>query len=166
MRRFYTSLDGFVIKTMAYTTARVWSFLLFYDWLNPDPRRTARPDWMIMAGAGGGFIAGVVTNPIDLVFARMQVDELYPEQCRRNYKNFLDGLTRAVDEGVLMRGSIANGFRIAAICGSMTNAYDWCKENSYFWLGPHWINRLWATAVAVALGTAISMPFDTIRVRM
>ena len=79
MRKFYTSMDGFVIKTMAYTTARVWGFLLFYDWLNPDPRRTARPDWMIMAGLGGGFLAGVLTNPIDLVFARQQVDELYPE---------------------------------------------------------------------------------------
>ena len=79
MRKFYSSIDGFLIKTVAYTTARVWGFLKFYDWLNPDPRRTARPDWYIMAGIGGGFTAGVITNPIDLVFARQQVDELYPE---------------------------------------------------------------------------------------
>ena len=78
-RKFYTSIDGFVARTMAYTTARVWGFLLFYDWLNPDPRRTARPDWYIMAGLGGGFLAGVVSNPVDMVFTRMQVDELYPE---------------------------------------------------------------------------------------
>lgn len=79
MRKFYTSIDGFLVKTLAYTTARVWAFLKFYDYLNPDPRRTARPDWYIMAGIGGGFTAGVLTNPIDLVFARQQVDELYPE---------------------------------------------------------------------------------------
>lgn len=66
-----TSWDGFLAKTMAYTTARVWGFLLFYDKLNPDPRRTARIDYYIMAGMGGGFLAGVVTNPIDLVFTRM-----------------------------------------------------------------------------------------------
>lgn len=166
MRRFYTSMDGFVIKTMAYTTFRVWGFLKFYDWLNPDPRRTARMDWMIMSGLAGGFTAGVITNPVDLVFARMQVDELYPEQCRRNYKNFLDGLMRATDEGVLMRGAVANGFRIGAICASMTNAYDWMKENSYFFFGPWWMNRLAATSLAVAIGTATSMPFDAIRVRM
>ena len=165
-RKFYTSADGFVVKTMAYTTARVWGFLLFYDWLNPDPRRTARPDWFIMAGMGGGFLAGVLTNPIDLVFTRMQADEMYPEQCRRNYKNILDGLMKATDEGVLLRGSIANGLRIGAICASMTNVYDWCKENSYFFLGPSWINRLWATGAAVACGVAASMPFDTVRVRM
>ena len=161
-----TSWDGFLAKTMAYTTARVWGFLLFYDKLNPDPRRTARIDYYIMAGMGGGFLAGVVTNPIDLVFTRMQVDELYPEQCRRNYRGILDGLMRATDEGVLMRGALANGMRIAMLCSSMTNAYDWCKENSYFFLGPSWINRFWATGVAVACGTAFSMPFDAVRVRM
>ena len=165
-RKFYTSFDGFVAKTMAYTTARVWGFLLFYDKLNPDPRRTARPDYYIMAGLGGGFLAGVISNPIDLVFTRMQVDELYPEQCRRNYRGIVDGLTRAVDEGVLMRGAVANGLRIGALCASMTNIYDWCKENSYFFLGPSWINRVWATGAAVAFGTAASMPFDAVRVRM
>ena len=166
MEKMFTSWDGFLARTVAYTTARVWGFLLFYDKLNPDPRRTARPDFMIMAGVGGGFLAGVLTNPIDLVFTRMQVDEMYPEQCRRNYRGVIDGLMRATDEGVLMRGAMANGLRIAAICASMTNVYDWCKENSYFFLGPSWINRTWATGVAVACGTAASMPFDAIRVRM
>lgn len=166
MRKFYTSWDGFLAKTMAYTTARVWGFLLFYDKLNPDPRRTARPDYYIMAGFGGGFLAGAITNPIDLVFTRMQVDELYPEQCRRNYRGIMDGLMRATDEGVLMRGSVANGLRIGALCASMTNVYDWCKENSYFFLGPSWINRFWATGMAVGCGVAASMPFDTVRVRM
>lgn len=70
-RRWYTGMDGFVIKTMAYTTARVWGFLYFYDKINPDTRRTARLDWMIMAGMAGGFTAGVVSNPVDLVFTRM-----------------------------------------------------------------------------------------------
>ena len=119
-----------------------------------------------MAGMGGGFLAGVITNPVDLVFTRMQVDELYPEQCRRNYRGIFDGLMRATDEGVLMRGAIANGLRIGAICASMTNVYDWCKENSYFFLGPSWINRLWATGAACAVGTVASMPFDAVRVRM
>ena len=91
---------------------------------------------------------------------------MLPEGYKRNYKHFFDGLMKAVDEGVLMRGALANGCRVAAICASMTNAYDWCKENSYFFLGPSPINRYWATAVAAALGTAASMPFDAIRLRM
>ncbi len=91
---------------------------------------------------------------------------MYPEQCRRNYRSFLHGLTRCIDEGVLLRGAVANGGKLAALCASMTCVYDWCKENSYFFLGPHWMNRFWATAVAVGLGTAVSMPFDTVRVRM
>lgn len=166
MRKFYTGMDAFVARTLAYTTARVWGFCYFYDWINPDPRRCARADYYIMAGIAGGFTAGVVSNPIELVFTRMQADEMYPEQCRRNYRNVLHGFTRCIDEGVLMRGAIANGGKLAALCASMTCVYDWCKENSYYFLGPHWMNRLWATGVAVGLGTAVSMPFDTVRTRM
>lgn len=166
LRSFYTSLDGFFVRTLAYTTARTWGFLYFYDKLNPDPRRTARLDWMIMAGVAGGFTAGVLTNPVELVFTRMQADEMYPEQARRNYRSFIHGLMKACDEGVLLRGAMANGCKLAAICASMTNAYDWCKENSYFFLGPSFANRLWATAVATVIGVAVSLPFDAIRTRM
>jgi len=70
------------------------------------------------------------------------------------------------DEGTLFRGSVANGLRIGALACSMTNVYDWCKENSYYWFGPSWINRYWATATAVSCGVAASMPFDAIRTRM
>ena len=71
-----------------------------------------------------------------------------------------------MEEGSLMRGSIANGCRLAAICASMTSIFDWCKENSYFFFGPSAINRYFGTAVAVTLGTLVSMPFDMIRVRL
>ena len=66
------------MRTVAYTTARVWGFSYFYDKINKDSRRLARPDYFVFAGILGGFTAGVVTNPIDIVFNRMQVDELYP----------------------------------------------------------------------------------------
>jgi hypothetical protein len=166
VRKMFTSVDGFLARTLAYTTARVWGFCYFYDWVNPDPRRTARTDFYIMAGCAGGFVAGVAANPIELVFNRMQADAMYPNGYKRNYKNIVDGLMRATDEGVLMRGSVANGLKLAALCASMTNSYDWCKENSYYFLGPSWINRFWATGVAAGLGTAFALPFDAIRQRM
>ena len=91
---------------------------------------------------------------------------MYPEGYRRNYKSFLDGMLKACDEGVILRGALANGMRIGALCSSMTGVYDWCKENSYFFLGPSWINRLWATAAATIVGVTTSLPFDAVRVRM
>ena len=48
----------------------------------------------------------------------------------------------------------------------MTGIFDLCKENSYYFFGPHWLNRLWATAVASLVGTLVSMPFDMVRVRL
>lgn len=66
----------------------------------------------------------------------------------------------------MFRGALANGLKLAAICAPMTPIYDWCKENSYFFLGPSWLNRFWATAVAVIVGSLVSMPFDMIRTRL
>ena len=39
MKKFYSKMDAFFMRTVAYTTARIWGFLYFYDWINPDPRR-------------------------------------------------------------------------------------------------------------------------------
>ena len=38
-RKFYSKFDAFFLRTVSYTTARVWGFLYFYDWINPDARR-------------------------------------------------------------------------------------------------------------------------------
>lgn len=160
------SVDAFLLRTIGYTTARVSAFCYFYDWINKDPRRVARPDAYVTAGISAGLVAGVLSNPFEIVYTRMQADQMYPTQCRRNYKNFLDGLFKVTQEGALMRGALANGCKLAALCSSMTNIFDWCKENSYFFFGPHWLNRLWATASAVTVGFLTSMPFDTIRTRM
>lgn len=69
-------------------------------------------------------------------------------------------------EGVWFRGAVTNGLRIAMLLGTMTGLYDWCKENSYYFLGPSNINRIFGLALATGLGVAASMPFDTIRTRL
>lgn len=96
----------------------------------------------------------------------MQVDEMYPEAARRNYKNFLDGMYKVADEGALLRGAGANACKLAAICASMTSIFDLCKENSYYFFGPHYINRYFGTIIAVTLGTVVSLPFDHVRTRL
>jgi len=76
-RKFWTAFDAFFLRTMAFTTARVAGFGYFYDWINSDPRRQARPDAYAMAGLLGGLTLGITTNPIEIVFTRMQADEMY-----------------------------------------------------------------------------------------
>ena len=71
-----------------------------------------------------------------------------------------------MEEKALWRGSIANGCRVAALASSMTSIFDLCKENSYYFLGPHWLNRFWSTLVAAFIGTAVSVPFDMVRTRL
>jgi hypothetical protein len=77
MKKFYTSFEGFALKTVAYNSVRISSFLYFYDWIIHDPRRYAKPDKLMMAALPAGLIAGVLTNPFELVFTRMQAEDIY-----------------------------------------------------------------------------------------
>lgn len=79
LRKFYSKFDAFFLRTVSYTTARVWGWLFFYDWINPDPRRNAKIDFNAFAAIGGGLVGGIVANPFEVVFRRMQVDEMYPK---------------------------------------------------------------------------------------
>ena len=165
-KKFYSKIDAFVARTIGYTTFRVWSFLYFYDWINPDPRRQARADFYGYAGFAGGMVGGLLSNPFEIVFTRMQADELYPEKARRNYKSFIDGLIKVTEEGALFRGAIANGLKLAAMVSLGGGVNDWMKENMYYFFGPITLNRIVATAAGVGTATALSMPFDTIRTRL
>lgn len=65
-----------------------------------------------------------------------------------------------------MRGAGANACKLAAICASMTSIHDWVKENCYFFLGPHMLNRMTGCLAACVFGTLFSMPFDAVRLRL
>jgi len=108
-KTWFTSYEGFFTRTLTYTTARVSCYLWFFDRLNKDPRRYARPDRQIMAGIAGGLVAGVLTNPIEIVYTRMQVEDLYPKSYKRGYTSFMDGIAKCAEEGALFRGAVPNG---------------------------------------------------------
>lgn len=165
MRKFYSSLDAFAIRTVTYTTFRIWGFLYFYDWINPDARRVAKADFYAYAALAGGAAGGLLANPFQIVFARMQVDEMYPEKARRNYRNFLDGLVKVSEEGALFRGSLAYSLKLAGLVAG-GGAYDYVKENMFYFFGPISFNRFVGTAAGVATAMAFSMPFDAIATRM
>lgn len=70
-RKMFTGVDAWLVRTVAYTTTRIWAFGWFLDRIHHDPRRTPRPDYQIMAGMPAGLVAGVASNPVELVFTRM-----------------------------------------------------------------------------------------------
>lgn len=110
--------------------------------------------------------AGILSNPFEVVFTRMQVDEMYPEQCRRNYKSFTDGIIKVAEEGALFRGALANGLKISGILMCAAGINDWLKENTYYIFGPIPLTRIVGTTGGVAAAGVLSMPFDTIKTRM
>jgi len=166
MKKFFTSFEGFAARTLMYTTARTSAFLYFYDWINKDPRRYAKPEKLFYAAVPAGIVAGFVTNPFEVVFTRMQVEDLYPKGYKRGYTSFYDGMIKTFQEGAAFRGAICNSLRIAMLLGTMTGLHDWMKENAYYFLGPSVIPMVTATALAAAVGTTASMPFDALRIRL
>jgi len=166
MKKFYSSWDAFALRTMTYTTARIWGFLYFYDWINPDARRQAKGDFYALAGLCGGFAGGMLSNPFQVVFNRMQVDELYPERARRNYKGFIDGFIKTAEEGALFRGSAAYSMKLAALVSVATGFYDTTKEYMFYFFGPIHANRIVGTGIGAFVALLASMPFDTVATRM
>lgn len=118
-----------------------------------------------LASFCGGFAAGVVTNPVDIVYNRQAADALLPNQIRRNYTSFLDGLIKVNAEGALFRGSIASGWSYGMLLASMSYLYDYLKEYMYWIFGPtSWIRPLTLLPTAY-VGTLLYLPFDNIKVR-
>jgi solute carrier family 25 (mitochondrial oxoglutarate transporter), member 11 len=165
-KKFFSKLDAWAIRTVSFTTFRLWGFLYFYDWLNPDPRRQAKPDFYLYAGIAGGVAGGILCNPFQVVFSRMQVDEMYPEQGRRNYKSFIDGFTKCAEEGALFRGTAATALKLAGLVSVASGVYDYLKENMFYFFGPISANRIIGTAAAAMAATVVSMPFDTVATRL
>ena len=114
----------------------------------------------------GGFCAGVINNPIDIVYNRQAADALLPSHLKRGYTSFFDGITKIQAEGALRRGSLASGVASGVLLASMSNFYDYLKEFSYWYFGPTSWLRPMILIPTVALGTFCYLPFDNIKVRM
>jgi hypothetical protein len=114
----------------------------------------------------GGFAAGVLANPVEIVYNRQAADALYPRHLQRNYSNFFDGLLKCNHEKVLFRGAVATGCAFGALNASMSGIYDYLKEYLYYFFGPpKWLRPLVLIPTA-AIGAAAYLPFDNIKVRL
>lgn len=126
------------------------------------------PHWGLQAYAGfmGGFCAGVLTNPIDVVYNRQVADALYPDHLKRNYTSLIDGLIKANAERALLRGAVASGAAYGALHTGMSQTYDFLKEYLYYFFGPTvWLRPLVLLPTA-AVGVFLYLPFDNIKVRL
>ena len=113
----------------------------------------------------GGFCAGVIANPVDIVYNRQVADALYPQGLQRNYTSFLNGLTRVHLEGALFRGAVASGIAIGMLHSTMSNVYDFLKEYYYWFVGPSAFLRPFCLAHCTLLGLMFYLPFDNLKVR-
>jgi hypothetical protein len=153
------------VRSFWYGGFRPYFWSLFYNYFNTDPRRSKHWSVSCFAGFMGGFCAGVLTNPIDIVYNRQVADALYPQHLQRNYSSFIDGLTKVHAEGALFRGAVASGVAYGMLNGGMSNFYDYLKEYFYWFFGPTvWLRPL-ILMPTVYLGVCLYLPFDNIRTR-
>ncbi len=165
IRGFWKGADTLLARSFWYGGFRPYFWSLFYNYFNQDPRRTVHWTGVSLAGFLGGFCAGVITNPIDIVYNRQVADALYPKHLQRNYSSFIDGLVKVNAEGALFRGAIAGGFAYGMMHVGMSNIYDYLKEYLYWSFGPaHWLRPV-ILAPTVFCGVCFYLPFDNIRTR-
>ena len=166
IKGLFTGYDSLLMRGLWGGSWRTYFWCYFYNQVNKDPRRA--PHWSIgtLASFLGGFCAGVITNPVDVIYNRQAADALYPKGLSRNYSSFLHGLSSIHVEGALFRGAIASGVSAGVSLCSMSYIYDQFKELLYFWFGPtQWLRPL-ALFPTAFFGTAMYLPFDNCKVRL
>jgi len=166
VKGLFTGYDSLLWRGIWGSSWRTYFWCYFYNHFNKDPRRA--PHWAIGTWASflGGFCAGVITNPIDIVYNRQAADALYPEGLNRKYTSFLHGLTSVHAENALFRGAVASGVSAGVSLCSMSYIYDQFKELVYFWFGPtQWLRPVVLVPTAY-FGCAMYLPFDNVKVRL
>lgn len=63
---------------------------------------------LVVIASASGWVGGAAGNPADIINVRMQQDRANPPEKRRNYKNALDGLIRALSCVVKLVKSITH----------------------------------------------------------
>lgn len=157
--------DTLIARSFWYGGFRPYFWSLFYNYFNKDPRRTIHWTTCTFASFVGGFCAGILANPIDLVYNRQVADGLYPKEWQRGYKNFLDGLLKVNAEGALFRGAVASGVAYGILNSSMSSFYDYLKEYAYWIFGAAEYLRPMILLPTVFLGVCLYLPFDNVKVR-
>jgi len=170
LRGIYHGIDSALIGRSAYLLIRNGIYKLVYDRFKPaKPRNDLTiKEKGVIAGIAGG-IAAFVTNPIDVVLTRQQVDHQLPPELRRNYSTFFDGYKVVSQEGAgagLLRGVSANVLRAVALNVSLSFPYNDLNERMWVTFGDTFINRPIALVYAATVGTLVALPFDNIKTRM
>jgi hypothetical protein len=119
-----------------------------------------------MANGISAFLLGILANPFEIVYNRIVSEQLFPPNNRRNYTGLVDGLTKCLSEGVLMRGAFATALSYGIFFGSISSIYDFLKEYYYYFFGPTYWLRPACLSIATGVGCYLSLPFDNIKTRM
>lgn len=113
-----------------------------------------------------GFLLGVASNPLELVYTRQISDDLLPKNARRNYSSVFDGLTQVINNRTYGRGSYANGISFGLVLAVATPTYDFLKEYYYDFFGPaRWLRGTMLFA-STLLASCFAVPFENLKVRL
>lgn len=162
----FSGWDAQFAKGLYQSAIKTFLWCHIYNYYNDDPRRVRSLGVSTFTNFLAGFGAGLLTNPIDLVYNRIVADPLFPKENRRNYSSFINGLIRANNEGVLFRGALASGLSYGLMLASLSNLYDYLKEYLFYFFGPtDWLRPTVLLPVTF-VGAYIYLPFDNIRTRL
>lgn len=170
MTGLMTGLDASLLARGSYIFVRNIIYKMIYDAQkpeNPNHDLTQRGKNAIAAFAGG--VGAIVSNPFEVVMVRKQCDSALRPEIRRNYGNVLESIGRiSAEEGAagLMAGVKFNIAKAVVLNTTMSVPYNYLKEGFYNVFGDMACNRPLSLAVAAAVATYCTIPFDNVKWRL
>lgn len=122
-----------------------------------------------LSAMSSGALAAILGSPFDLVLMRMVMDNGYPVNQRRNYKNPFHAIYRiAKEEGLrtLWRGCTPMVFSSISTNVGMLAFYDQAKEAVIPYFGTGVKSSLIASAIGSFICSFMTLPFDMLKTRM
>ncbi|XP_053610895.1 mitochondrial 2-oxoglutarate/malate carrier protein-like isoform X2 [Plodia interpunctella] len=165
---FYTGLSAALFRQATYTTARLGSFNVLFDYYKVSygtPNFGTKLVLGMMAGGAGAFIG----NPAEVALIRMTADGRLPPDQRRNYKHIFNALGRITrEEGVLTlwRGVAATITRAMVVNGAQLSTYTQAREMLLPSLGDGMFLHFCSSMVAGAVTSWASLPVDIVKTRV
>ncbi|XP_072944935.1 mitochondrial 2-oxoglutarate/malate carrier protein-like isoform X2 [Epargyreus clarus] len=165
---FYVGLSAALFRQATYTTCRLGSFNVIYDFYRSSYGTPGFGMKLVIGMASGG-IGAFVGTPAEVALIRMTADGLLPPEQRRNYRHTFDALIRIVHvEGVttLWRGAGATVTRAMIVNGTQLGTYAQAHEALLPTLGDRFLLHFVAAMISGFVTAFASLPVDIVKTRV
>ena len=166
---FYKGIGSALMRQVVYAGLRLGMFYSVLDISKEKYGKTLNAGEKALASLGSGAIAAFIATPFDLALVRFQADGALPVDQRRNYKNWMDALSKiSQTEGFfnLWKGAFPTIVRAMSMNLGMLAPYEECKQRLRKYFGDGYVTYISSSFVAGFLAAFLGLPPDNMKTKI